>query len=686
MQRLVFIIAGVIIVGSGVLLGLAAFAADVNQPEQDVVSSPPFQPGRMAHETQAELQIALPPPDASDVEAAIESVSGAPATRSSFMATWNDVSGAKGYLLDVSTNDSFSSYVEGYHDLDVGNVTGRVVTGLLPGTNYYYRVRSYSTSGSGRHSEAMPVMTVPTTGLTIHPTFDGSITSNPNAAAIEAAINRAISIYESLFSDPITIQIRFRYATNDPDGTNLTGISHGITVVYPASWASWIGSLRGDATSSNDSVAIASLPGTQLSSTIIASSANGRALGRNTPPAMLGNGTIGQGGPYDGIVTLNSARPFQFNRPTNTGKFDAQRSIEQEIDEIMGLLHNVNIFMPDDLFSWSSAGHRNVGLTGTRYFSINGGVRNIINFNQGPNGDLGGWQSSGCPQAHPFVQNAFPCAGQFSDISETSPEGINLDVIGYSFASASTKVPSDFNNDRHSDYLLYNVNTRQTVIWYMNDNVRIDSTFGPTLPGGWQVAAVEDFNRDSHPDYLLFNSATRQTVIWYMNNNVRIGSTYGATPPGGWSVVAAADFNLDGYPDYLLNNSNTGGTVIWYMRDSARIASRAGPALPGGWQVAGIADFNRDGHPDYLLFNSATRQTVIWYMNDNVRLGSTYGPTPPTGWSVVGAADFNLDGPSDYLLYNVNTHQTVIWYMNNNVRIGSTYGPTLPGGWSLVAP
>ena len=40
----------------------------------------------------------------------------------------------------MSTSNSFSSYVDGYHDLDVGNVNGRAVTGLNPGTTYYYRV------------------------------------------------------------------------------------------------------------------------------------------------------------------------------------------------------------------------------------------------------------------------------------------------------------------------------------------------------------------------------------------------------------------------------------------------------------------------------------------------------------------------------------------------------------------
>jgi len=86
---------------------------------------------------------------------------------------------------------------------------------------------------------------------------------------------------------------------------------------------------------------------------------------------------------------------------------------------------------PQDLFSWSSPGVRNLTSDGSRYFSIDSGSTNIVNFNQTPPGDFGDWFSEPCPQAHPFVQNAFGCPDQSSDISATSPEGINLDVIGY---------------------------------------------------------------------------------------------------------------------------------------------------------------------------------------------------------------------------------------------------------------
>ena len=431
MRRPAFSITTSLIIG-GVALGFAALGGKINLSAQNsVLGSSPFQVGAAVHVTRGESEGALQFANANETASEIEAVSSAPPTRSSFMASWNNLTGANGYLLDVSTSNSFNSYVEGYHQLDVGKVTGRVVTGLHPGTTYYYRVRPYAAAGPGSYSKAMMGTTVPATGLTIQATFDSSITGNPNAARIQATINQAISIYESLFTDPITIQIRFRYATTLPDGTPLGGLSQSLTVVYGAAWQTWIDALRADATSSNDNIAIASLPATALVGGIVAASANGRALGQNTPPAMFADGTVGTGGPYDAIVTLNSSSPLQFSRPTDANRFDAQRAIEKEIDNVMGLLYSTTDFMPDDLFSWSSPGNRNYSPSDRRYFSIDGGVTTIIDFNQNPSASLAGWLSLACPQAQPYVQNAFPCAGQYSDISATSPEGINLDVIGY---------------------------------------------------------------------------------------------------------------------------------------------------------------------------------------------------------------------------------------------------------------
>jgi len=323
-------------------------------------------------------------------------------------------------------------------------VTGRVVTGLSRGTTYYYRVRGYEAAARFGYSETIAITTEPSIGLTIHPTFDSSITGNPNSAAIQAMINRAIAIYESLFSDPITIEIRFRYASTAPDGSPLPQglVSQSDIVLYTGiTWNTYISALRADARTSNDNTANASLPVTALSTNIRPGSANGRSVGLNTPPAMFADGSVGPGGPYDGIVTLNSTKPFQFSRPVTATNFDAQRMTEHEMDEVIGfgsrLGQSSNDLRPQDLFSWSSAGHRNTTSSGTRYFSIDGGVTNIVGFNQDPDGDFGDWLSAPCPQAHPYPQNAFSCAGQSSDIAATSPEGINLDVIGYDLTQTS---------------------------------------------------------------------------------------------------------------------------------------------------------------------------------------------------------------------------------------------------------
>jgi hypothetical protein len=691
-------ITGSIIFAAGIVLALAAFGGDTSLPGQNHIpsASPAFEAGAATHETRTESQTALEFPNVGEIPAQAETglPQGPVPTRSSFMASWGSVSGAIGYRLDVSTSASFSSYVNGYRDLDVGNVTGRVVTGLNPGTTYYYRVRAYDATSPGRDSGVLTVTTTATAGLIIQATFHSSITSNPNAAAIEAMINRAISIYESLFSDPVTIQILFRYSPTAPDGTPLPSgtISRSDFIYYTIPWTPYINALRADAKTGNDTAANASLPGTALSSNVKPSSASGRAVGLDTPPGMSANGTLG--GPFDGIVTLNSAVPYQFTRPPSASNYDGQRSIEHEIDEVIGLGSRLNIsgndLRPQDLFNWSSAGVRNLSSSGTRYFSINGGSTGIAYFSQNPSGDFGDWLSTACPQAHPYVQNAFGCAGQFSDVTATSPEGVNLDVIGYDLAGAPRPVAraavTDFNGDGKPDYVLQRASTRQTAIWYLDNNVFAYAAYGPTLSAGWGLAGVADFNRDSHADYALFNPITDRTGIWYLSGPTFIGGAYGPNLPIGWELVATADFNGGGNPDYVLYRASTRQTAIWHLNNTVFVSGGYGPTLPIGWRLMGVADFNRDGHADYALFNPGTGQTAVWYLSGRTLIGGAGGPTVPNGWGLVATADFNGDGNPDYVLYRPSTRQTAIWYLNHNVFVSGGYGPILPAGWSLVAP
>jgi elongation factor P hydroxylase len=280
--------------------------------------------------------------------------------------------------------------------------------------------------------------------------------------------------------------------------------------------------------------------------------------------------------------------------------------------------------------------------------------------------------------------------------TRNSPDNITSQLF-YSFSidGGNTWSPNVAVSNPFNPFIGYpNQSKIGDYITVVSDNTGANVAYAATFTGGEDIYYVRippsvpltDFDSDAHPDLLLSNAATRQTVLWYMDNNVRIGSASGPTLPAGWTVAGVGDFNRDGHPDYVLFNSVSHATVIWYMNNNVHTTGAYGPTLPGGWSVAAVADFNGDGHPDFLLFNATTRATVIWYMNNNVHTTGTTGPVLPAGWVVAGAADFNGDGHPDFLLLNATTRATVIWYMNNNVHTTGAYGPTLPAGWTLVAP
>src|SRR5262245_11868293 len=71
-----------------------------------------------------------------------------------------------------------------------------------------------NSSRRARRRKAVPLSlqqiedrTVP--AMVINPTFDGSITSDPDAAKIETTINTAIQILENYITNPVAVDISF---------------------------------------------------------------------------------------------------------------------------------------------------------------------------------------------------------------------------------------------------------------------------------------------------------------------------------------------------------------------------------------------------------------------------------------------------------------------------------------------
>jgi hypothetical protein len=121
-----------------------------------------------------------------------------------FTASWTVPSGTAaitGYQLDVAADSGFVSLLPGYSSLSVTGTT-RAVTGLTPGSPYYYRVRAVNAGGVSTNSNTIPVTTLnvpavdaPTSASigTTTATLGATIKSNGGAAITGSGVAYGLS-------------------------------------------------------------------------------------------------------------------------------------------------------------------------------------------------------------------------------------------------------------------------------------------------------------------------------------------------------------------------------------------------------------------------------------------------------------------------------------------------------------
>jgi hypothetical protein len=257
--------------------------------------------------------------------------------------------------------------------------------------------------------------------LVITPTFDSSITSDPNAASIEGVINQAISIYESKLTNPITVNIEFASMNS--------GLGQSSTAFATLRYQSFINALTANATSADDATALAHLPNGPnnpvTGSTLInVKTANLKALGIAFSPPQ-----------FDGTVSLNT-HITDIGTPGG-GPYSLLATTEHEIDEVLGLgsaLPTLTNPFPEDLFRYNGSGGRSFTTSSTAlaFFSIDGTTKLAQFDNQNDGGDFGDWQSNPLPNGvSPQVQDAFATPGANPALGV---ELRALDVIGYNLS------------------------------------------------------------------------------------------------------------------------------------------------------------------------------------------------------------------------------------------------------------
>jgi hypothetical protein len=270
--------------------------------------------------------------------------------------------------------------------------------------------------------------------LIITPTFDTTITTNANAAAIEGAIDSAIGTIEGLYSNSVDIPVKFTYS---PGAAGNLESNTGL--FYSESYSTYVSQLRADS---------AANPGNTVLATAIANLADGNDANGNSQVAlaaaqltMLGVARAG-----NAVVNINSSQDFAFSRPVTSDQFDAVGGIEHELDEVLGgggagstlnnCMTNPGFFCgkygPTDLYRYSAplTPSYTTSSTASSYFSIDGGVTSVVGFNQNSTGDYADFAPPGAG-AGQLIQDAFNSRGQDEAYTTSSPEFEMLESIGW---------------------------------------------------------------------------------------------------------------------------------------------------------------------------------------------------------------------------------------------------------------
>lgn len=149
----------------------------------------------------------------------------------SFTANWEAVNTADTYFLDVAADSAFSNFISGYENVNTGSVTSYEVTGLSPGTRYYYRVRSGSGDLRGVNSQVIHNVTFPETPVSNQPSMLNATWFTASWEPADGAAGYLIDVSrDSGFNSPVGEFDRFE--TGEATEFRVTGLDPGTNYYY----------------------------------------------------------------------------------------------------------------------------------------------------------------------------------------------------------------------------------------------------------------------------------------------------------------------------------------------------------------------------------------------------------------------------------------------------------------------
>ena len=341
----------------------------------------------------------------------------------------------------------------------------------------------------------------PAQALTIDASFINDSTLSATAFAhVEQAFDNAAKTIEAPFSNPMTVNVLVAAVpgTYFPGTTGwlMASDSSFYWLPYTAYASLLAAAAKAHPENSVLNTAVADLSFGNKESGVIATNTVFEALGASSVYYDLGSTKqaykpqgqyLGPDGKvYDGVIFVNADEPFTYTQPvsaydskTKNITYDATASFEHEIDEVLGgggsgsTLNDIveyptwyksayGVFPqsnpytsyegPLDLYRYSAAYKPSftTSSTATAYFSVDGGVTDIVGFNQYSSGDYGDFgptrtacAGGGYGGPSGLIQDAFSCNNQTGEaFTSASPEYKMLEALGYNDPPPGAPEPS----------------------------------------------------------------------------------------------------------------------------------------------------------------------------------------------------------------------------------------------------
>lgn len=224
--------------------------------------------------------------------------------------------------------------------------------------------------------------------LSIQPIFDSSITSLSNAATIEAAFTTVANQFDASFSTPVTIKIGVSWGKVNGQGLgwgNIAASQEPLTgpFLYSDITSAFRAVAAANPSDKNIASAVANLPRSSPTGSLSYELPYAEAQAVGYLPASIN--------PDSGYVGFSSTVTWDFKGST-TGEYDFQGLAAHEISEVLGRITGLHGSSPTyatmfDVLRYSAAHASSFSYSSAAYFSVDGGVTNLGQFNVSGGGD-----------------------------------------------------------------------------------------------------------------------------------------------------------------------------------------------------------------------------------------------------------------------------------------------------------